>query len=51
MNIKEELLQLREKIMKKGKKKEESEQDKDTYDLNDKVEEILNCAMYRIIER
>lgn len=51
MNIKEELLQLREKIMKKRKKKEESEQDKDTYDLNDKVEEILNCAMYRIIER
>lgn len=41
MNIKEELLQLREKIMKKGKKKEESEQDKDTYDLNDKVEEFI----------
>ncbi len=41
MNIKEELLQLREKIMKKGKKKEGSEQDKDTYDLNDKVEEFI----------
>ena len=41
MNIKEELLQLREKIMKKRKKKEESEQDKDTYDLNDKVEEFI----------
>ena len=41
MNIKEELLQLREKIIKKGKKKEGSEQDKDTYDLNDKVEEFI----------
>lgn len=41
MNIKEELLKLREKIMKKGKKKEGSEQDKDTYDLNDKVEEFI----------
>lgn len=41
MNIKEELLQLREKIMKKGKKKEGSEQNKDTYDLNDKVEEFI----------
>lgn len=41
MNIKEELLQLREKIMKKRKKKEKSEQDKDTYDLNDKVEEFI----------
>lgn len=41
MNIKEELLQLREKIMKRGKKKEESEQYKDTYDLNDKVEEFI----------
>ena len=41
MNIKEELLQLREKIMKKRKKKEGSEQNKDTYDLNDKVEEFI----------
>lgn len=41
MNIKEELLQLREKIMKKGKKKGKSEYDKDTYDLNDKVEEFI----------
>ena len=41
MNIKEELLQLKEKIMKKGKKEEGSEQNKDTYDLNDKVEEFI----------
>lgn len=49
MNIKEELLQLREKIIKKGKKKEESEHDKDTYDLNDKVEEFIQWYKNNIV--
>ncbi len=50
MNIKEELLQLREKIIKKRKTKEESEQDKDTYDLNDKVEEFIEWYKNNIVK-